>query len=156
MDKTDESPVVTLTTYDDVDELLTSALSDEEKLDYLKGERERIKEVMEYVDFSITNFNTSDVYLKHMKAYFEELKKSLKKEIPLAALSGTLGIFSAYQFIKYVQSVDANLVNAIFSMGISAVLLSIFCYYTKNSLDDGEQYINYSRQLKKYNNEKTK
>ena len=137
---------ITLTNIDDVDRYLTSPIPDKEKLKFLKEERLRTIELIEYEYNAIYSYENSDVYQKHMEKIFEEIKKDLNWEIPACLVSAVVAIPSTYMFIYYAN--NPNFLGFITGLAIGSVSLSACLYSLLMGIEDIRDYNRYSKQLK--------
>ena len=143
---------LSLTSFDQIDEYLSSSDSYFKKINLLKDERNKIERMKQYLDASIHDFQYTDDYLYDMKNNQEEAKKSLKKEIPFAIGSTIASLLSSYGFYVSLDNMDAYgpIIHMVL-LGTIAVLGTVLSYQNiNNSINDYKEYKEYNKEINRY------
>ena len=143
---------LSITSYDDIDDVLSSSESYNRKIAALKTEREKAISFINYMDSALYSFEHDDEYLTTMEDKHEDLKEELKTDIPLALGSIMSTIGSLYGFFGSMGSIER--LNDPFYTFVFAVLGILSAagatYYTKESTVNTLESRKYNKEIKRY------
>ena len=143
---------LSLTSFDQIDDYLSSTDSYFKKLSLLKEEKRKIEQMKTYLDASIHDFQYTDDFLHNMKENRKEAKRSLKKEIPFAIGSTIASLLSSYGFYVSVDNMDAyGPIIHMAILGTIAILSGVLSYQNiNNSIVDYQEYKEYNNEINRY------
>ena len=151
-EESEEDANLEFNSFDDVDYFLTSSESYHRKVRTLKEELENLNLMKDYLETALYSFENNEVYLEHMKGIRDDLKKRVKKEIPLTIASLITSIGGLYAFFATMDNItklNSVLLGSLFAV-IAAIGISVGAYYVKNLIIDGPELKRYEKEINKY------
>ena len=148
-----------VSTSEDLDRLLSSSLSFEEKRQLLISEKERASKILDEINDAENKFDNSRAVIIAMKKAYNKILKDFKAQLPITLGTLTFSGVSIGELSKFLENntlsdLEPNQVIAAFLGTVLLPLLGTFStYYSINDLRNLSKYRkeinNYERRLKK-------
>ncbi len=147
---------VNLTSIEKINEYLISANSYEEKIEVIEKEKNKVKNLINYLEYSEKVFKEESDYLYNMQDIYDNTVNILKRQIPLDI---SLMILSTSLSILYTNLIKEYGFEFMLSIPLLSFILTLhgyFIYYTYDMMNNIVNAIEYKEEIDDYKRVLTK